>query len=69
MNLDTNNPGTKEHIPSILKALKKQLSNFVTQHPNNTTAKRIRMLSMVTDSLLSTVSFNNVTPNKTPLGL
>lgn len=69
MNLDTNNPCIREHLPIVLKALKKQLLNFVSQNPNNISTKRIRMLSMVTDSLLTTVSLNAGASNKTQLGL
>ncbi|KAL0273960.1 UNVERIFIED_CONTAM: hypothetical protein PYX00_006513 [Menopon gallinae] len=52
MNLDPNNPMTKEHFPTVLTALQKQLHLYLTSSPGSNHTRNIRKLMMLTQSLL-----------------
>ncbi|EEB13621.1 conserved hypothetical protein [Pediculus humanus corporis] len=52
MNLDTNNSMTKEHLPGILSTLQKQLNSFLSHNPGSKYYRKIKMLLMMTQSLL-----------------
>ncbi|KAK6618943.1 hypothetical protein RUM44_003324 [Polyplax serrata] len=52
MNLDSNNAMTKEHLPGVLSTLQKQLNSFLTSNPGPKYARKIKMLLMMTQSLL-----------------
>ncbi|XP_025833677.1 enhancer of mRNA-decapping protein 4-like isoform X2 [Agrilus planipennis] len=52
LNLSTSHPLTKDHIPAILKELLKQLNNFIMSNSTHKCARNMRMLQMITQSLL-----------------
>lgn len=51
MNLDSLNPMTKEHLPSVVSTLQKQLNIYLTNNPNSKHFKKIKVLLMMTQSL------------------
>ena len=54
MNLDSQNPSTRQHMPAILGGMQKQLQAYIKEHSNNKFTKQMRMLLMATQSLLTT---------------
>lgn len=52
MNLETNNALTREHLPTVISALQRQLSAYITKNPNNKITRSMKMLLMATRSLL-----------------
>nr|CAD7426114.1 unnamed protein product [Timema monikensis] len=53
MNLDKTNHVTREHMPTVLKNLVRQLTTYITNNPNNKITRSMKMLSMATQSLLN----------------
>jgi enhancer of mRNA-decapping protein 4 len=52
MNLDTSNPLTKEHMPTVLGSLIQKLTAFITAHPADKMMRNMKMLLMASQSLL-----------------
>ena len=55
MNLDTENPATRQHIGNIVTRLQKQLNNFIKTNPDKKITRSMKMLLMATSSLSATV--------------
>lgn len=51
LNLDPNDPVTREHMGTVLMTLQTQLAAFVTANPNHNSAQRMKMLAMAARSL------------------
>ncbi|XP_066583483.1 enhancer of mRNA-decapping protein 4 [Prorops nasuta] len=53
LNLDPNDPVTREHMGTVLLTLQNQLATFVTANPNHRSSRRMKMLGMAASALLS----------------
>ncbi|XP_043285480.1 enhancer of mRNA-decapping protein 4 [Venturia canescens] len=53
LNLDTNDPVTREHMGTVLLTLQSQLAAFVAANPNHRSTKRMKMLGMAARALLN----------------
>ncbi|XP_014468232.1 PREDICTED: enhancer of mRNA-decapping protein 4 isoform X2 [Dinoponera quadriceps] len=53
LNLDVNDPVTREHIGTVLITLQNQLGAFLASNPNHRSARRMKMLAMAARALLS----------------
>ncbi|XP_032678141.1 enhancer of mRNA-decapping protein 4 [Odontomachus brunneus] len=53
LNLDVNDPVTREHIGTVLMTLQNQLGAFLASNPNHRSARRMKMLAMAARALLS----------------
>ncbi|KAK7869897.1 hypothetical protein R5R35_013695 [Gryllus longicercus] len=53
MNLDPGNIMTREHLPSVISNLQRQLAAYMQSNPNNKITRSMRMLHMATQSLLN----------------
>ncbi|XP_011874946.1 PREDICTED: enhancer of mRNA-decapping protein 4 [Vollenhovia emeryi] len=53
LNLDPNDPVTREHMGTVLMTLQNQLAAFVASNPNHRSTRRMKMLAMATRSLLT----------------
>ncbi|XP_053988599.1 enhancer of mRNA-decapping protein 4 [Hylaeus volcanicus] len=53
LNLDPNDPVTREHMGTVLITLQNQLSAFVTANPNHSSTRRMKMLAMAARALLN----------------
>lgn len=52
LNLEPTNSLTREHMPIVLKELLQKLNNFISSHPTHKCTRNLRMLQMITQSLL-----------------
>lgn len=53
MNLDPNDPVTREHVGKVLMTLQNQLAAFVASNPNHRSTRRMKMLAMAARALLN----------------
>lgn len=53
MNLDVNDPVTREHMGTVLMTLQNQLATFVANNPVHRSARHMKMLAMGARSLLN----------------
>ncbi|XP_043498767.1 enhancer of mRNA-decapping protein 4 [Polistes fuscatus] len=53
LNLDPNDPVTREHMGTVLMTLQSQLAAFVTANPNHRSTRRMKMLAMAARALLA----------------
>lgn len=53
LNLDVNDPVTREHIGTVLVTLQTQLGAFLASNPNHRSARRMKMLAMAARALLN----------------
>lgn len=53
MNLDVNNPTTREHMPIVLNNLRLQLQRFINNNPNHKLTRSMKVLVMASQSLLA----------------
>ncbi|XP_012276185.1 enhancer of mRNA-decapping protein 4 [Orussus abietinus] len=53
LNLDPEDPVTREHMGNVLMTLQNQLATFVAANPTHRSARRMKMLAMATGALLS----------------
>ncbi|XP_067007664.2 enhancer of mRNA-decapping protein 4 [Anabrus simplex] len=53
VNLKPTDPTTREHMPSVIANLRRQLSAYISSNPNHPITRKLRMLHMATQSLLS----------------
>ncbi|XP_012532594.1 enhancer of mRNA-decapping protein 4 [Monomorium pharaonis] len=53
LNLDPNDPVTREHMGTVLMTLQNQLAAFVASNPNHRSTRRMKMLAMATRALLN----------------
>ncbi|XP_037297745.1 enhancer of mRNA-decapping protein 4 isoform X2 [Manduca sexta] len=56
MNLDTTSPGTREHLPGVVRALQKQIISFLQTAPSHALARQFRMLLMATEALVKSTA-------------
>ncbi|XP_045511284.1 enhancer of mRNA-decapping protein 4-like [Colias croceus] len=52
MNLDTTNPVTREHLPTVIRELQKQILSFLQANPGHGLTRQFRMLLMATEALV-----------------
>lgn len=52
LTLETDNPLTKQHMPSVLNALVASIKLFITTNPTHKSVKHMRMLKMAAESML-----------------
>ncbi|KAG6802398.1 enhancer of mRNA-decapping protein 4 [Apis mellifera caucasica] len=53
LNLDPNDPVTREHMGTVLMTLQTQLAAFVAANPNHSSTRRMKMLAMAARALLN----------------
>ncbi|XP_076383494.1 enhancer of mRNA-decapping protein 4 homolog Ge-1 [Megalopta genalis] len=53
LNLDPNDPVTREHMGTVLMNLQSQLTAFITANPNHNSIRRMKMLTMAARALLN----------------
>ncbi|KAL6266731.1 hypothetical protein P5V15_003567 [Pogonomyrmex californicus] len=53
LNLDPNDPVTREHMGTVLMTLQNQLATFLASNPNHRSTRRMKMLAMAARALLS----------------
>jgi len=53
LNLDPNDPVTREHMGTVLLTLQNQLAAFVANNPNHRSTRRMKMLAMAARALLN----------------
>lgn len=53
LNLDPNDPVTREHMGTVLITLQNQLATFAANNPNHQSARQMRMLGMAAGALLN----------------
>ncbi|XP_029669673.1 enhancer of mRNA-decapping protein 4 [Formica exsecta] len=53
LNLDPNDPVTREHMGTVLITLQNQLAAFVANNPNHRSTRRMKMLAMAARALLN----------------
>ncbi|KZC10882.1 PREDICTED: enhancer of mRNA-decapping protein 4 [Dufourea novaeangliae] len=53
LNLDPNNPVTREHMGTVLMTLQSQLAAFIAANPNHSSTRRMKMLAMAARALLN----------------
>lgn len=53
LNLDPNDPVTREHMGTVLVTLQTQLATFVTNNPTHRSTRRMKMLAMAARALLN----------------
>ncbi|XP_031827294.1 enhancer of mRNA-decapping protein 4 homolog Ge-1 [Nomia melanderi] len=53
LNLDPNDPVTREHMGTVLMNLQSQLSAFIAANPNHNSTRRMKMLAMAARALLN----------------
>ncbi|XP_076244634.1 enhancer of mRNA-decapping protein 4 homolog Ge-1 isoform X2 [Calliopsis andreniformis] len=53
LNLDPNDPVTREHMGTVLITLQNQLAAFVAANPNHSSIRRMKMLAMAARALLN----------------
>jgi enhancer of mRNA-decapping protein 4 len=53
VNLDISSQVTREHMPGVISQLIVKIQQYITAHPNDKSAKSMRMLLMASQSLLS----------------
>jgi len=52
MNLDTNNPVTREHLPTVLNNLQRQLQTYISNNPNNRITRSMKLLLLASQALI-----------------
>lgn len=53
LNLDPNDPVTREHMGTVLMNLQSQLSAFIAANPNHNSIRRMKMLAMAARAFLN----------------
>ncbi|XP_076280591.1 enhancer of mRNA-decapping protein 4 homolog Ge-1 isoform X1 [Lasioglossum baleicum] len=53
LNLDPNDPVTREHMGTVLMNLQSQLAAFIAAYPNHSSNRRMKMLTMAARALLN----------------
>ena len=53
LNLDPNDPVTREHMGTVLMTLQSQLAGFLAANPNHNATRRMKMLAMAARALLN----------------
>lgn len=53
LNLDPNDPVTREHMGTVLMTLQTQLATFVAANPSHSSIRRMKMLAMAARALLN----------------
>ncbi|XP_078048281.1 enhancer of mRNA-decapping protein 4 homolog Ge-1 isoform X2 [Augochlora pura] len=53
LNLDSNDPVTREHMGTVLMNLQSQLTTFIAANPNHSSIRRMKMLTMAARALLN----------------